>query len=272
MIKVELSVSRSRAQVCNGQLLRHWWKKYNGVVGLSLSSLGLEHMRHLHFLLLLSEGGWMGTQEKGFCLQPDLVSCIFSVLYLLSVVRLVIGCWCWLTVVSVRASVVIFVVGVDCRVLTVNCQVSLSVVLVGSLLSAVGFRVLVVDSPCRLSLSFSIRRCPPLSICNKKNNRSYLSLYFSPILYLTKIIKNLLLLFVPVSSPPLSCSVSSLVAPGNLAPAPPKYYRSKSKPKCGARGQIWRNNNPSMMVGRGGGVGGGRWRDGRGWENPLAGS
>ncbi len=127
--------------------------------------------------------------------------------------------------------------GVVCRVLTVNCQVS--VVLVRSLLSGVGYRVLVVECLCRLSLSFFIRRCPPLSICNKKTTVPIYPCIFFPVLYLTKIIKNLVLLFVPVPPPPLPpCSVSSLVAPGNLAPAPPKYYRSKSKPKCGARGQI----------------------------------
>jgi hypothetical protein len=63
----------------------------------------------------------MGTKEKGFCLQPDLVSCIFSVLYLLSVVRSVIGCWCCLSVVSAGASVVIVV---GCRLSGVDCKLS----------------------------------------------------------------------------------------------------------------------------------------------------
>jgi hypothetical protein len=69
----------------------------------------------------------MGAQEKGFCLEPDLVSCIFSVLYLLSVVRLVliVGCICPCLGGNCLLS------GVGCLVMTVNCQVSLSVVFVG---------------------------------------------------------------------------------------------------------------------------------------------
>ncbi len=93
--------------------------------------------------------------------------------------------------------------GVGCLVLTVNCQVSLSVVLVGSLLSGVGYRVLVVDCLFRLSLMMSFSRCPPLLICNKKTTAPIYTCIFPPILYLTKIIKNLQLLFVPVPPPPL---------------------------------------------------------------------
>ncbi len=109
--------------------------------------------------------------------------------------------------------------GVVCRLLTVNCQVSLLVVLVGSLLSAVGFRALVVDCQCRLSLSFFIRWGPPLSICNKKKTAPIYPCIFSPILYPTKIIKNLLLLFVPVPPPP-SLFSQQCCCPWQPSPSP----------------------------------------------------
>jgi hypothetical protein len=55
-----------------------------------------------------------------------------------------VGCWCWLSGVSIGGSSLLWLSGVRCRMLTVGCLVSLSMVVVGSWLSSVGCRVLVV--------------------------------------------------------------------------------------------------------------------------------